>query len=221
MATICATRAVTSTFMPWRVCWRCADRKQVPQDARARLPTDAGPRARLARDKSFVPQRDAGPAIERLEQIGHDQRLSGCAGALPRVYEFARRVDLEEFTLEHVRLSVRMAGRAPPPADAHVAAPFLGVKDARPHPPVDDFLCGEYAEHALRWGSDFDAGQDAAFGEARARPLSVLLIFPPGYASTGPSSSARTPGSLRSSPRRFAAAAGRMHTRARARCACR
>src|ERR1700730_8478534 len=78
----------------------------------ARLPTDAGPRARLARDESFVPQRDAGPAIERLEQIGHDRRLSGCAGALPRV-------DLEEFTLKHVRLSVRMARRAPPPADAH------------------------------------------------------------------------------------------------------
>src|ERR1700730_15832453 len=85
----------------------------------ARLPTDAGPRARLARDESFVPQRDAGPAIERLEQMGHDRRLSGCAGALPRVYEFARRVDLEEFTLKHVRLSVRMARRAPPPADAH------------------------------------------------------------------------------------------------------
>src|SRR5262249_7500191 len=113
---------------------------QRSQALEARLPANAGTRALNTRDKSFVPERDTGSALQRLEQIGHDRRRSGRARALPRVHELARRIDFEKFTLEHIGLSMDMAGCAPASAHAHVAGPFLGVEDAGPHPPVDDFL---------------------------------------------------------------------------------
>src|SRR5262249_20780691 len=52
---------------------------------------------------------------------------------------------------------------------------------------------------------------------ARAVLLLAMLMFPPGYASTAPGSTARTLDILRASPPRFAAAPGRPCRRARAR----
>src|SRR5665213_1701908 len=101
---------------------------------------------------------------ERLQKIGDGGWLVGSARAPPRVNELARRVDLKILALKGIGLAAGDAGRAPATADADIAGPFGGVKDAGPHPPVDDLPRSQRLEDALRRRCYLDGGEDVGTG---------------------------------------------------------
>ena len=143
---------------------------------------------------------------------------------MPGVHELSRRIDLEELSFEHEKLSVDLTRSTPAAADAHVARPLCRAEDAGTDPPVDDLVRGPGSENALRGSANLYAGQDVALGEVgdpRALLSSILLIFPPGYASIERDWPVRTLDSLRASRPRSAAAWGRPCTHARVRPECR
>jgi hypothetical protein len=143
---------------------------------------------------------------------------------MPGVHELSRRIDLDELSFEGEKLSVDLTRSTPTVADAHVTRPLCRAEDAGADPPVDDPLRGQGSENAVRRSANLHAGQDVALskvGDPRTRLLSMLFIFPPGYASIERDWTANRRDSLRASRPRSAMVRGRPCTHARVRPECR
>ena len=93
---------------------------------------------------------------------------------MPCVHELARRIHLEEFTLQLVGVASADAGGSPTAAGAHIACELSRIEDAGAHPPLADLFGDQGLKNALGRRRDLYAGQYQTFGEVGNRTSATV-----------------------------------------------